>query len=241
SRRLQTPIHTGMYSIVDMSERPPKLKVRLTQKLNFGFLKIVVDGKSSTLNETEQALHEEQFAGMMPRFRAINGPGNNGYEKWLTAFMCTDDIRDHRMLAFKHSNPSTGIKDPTVATSVLEAAPLYKKRAGHTFQQPGIERTLVIRNYDVGEQYCLSGLSNFTTVQGQPGFDGNFFTDPNGVVAHADPDEHRIHQYVEPGFSYKVQGKHVLKMVDHFSTYYGKPGKDGIDRNEMIWDAIDPK
>lgn len=97
---------------------------------------------------------------------------------------------------------------------------------------------MVIRNYHVGESFC-AGLSNFSSVQQGGDYDGNFYTDPKGNQAFEGPGEHRIHQFVAPGFELKIVGKHVLKMVDHYETLYGYPGKLGIDSDALIWDSID--
>lgn len=241
ARRFQTPIHTGVYTVVDPHASPPKVMARITQKLNFGPLKIL-DGQSKQLfvNETEHTLHEQTLGHKMPRKRIVNSFESNGYEKWFSAFMCTDDrAHSRQQLAFKLSNPATALENPSDSTENFRAMPLMTKRSSQRFQQPGIERTLVIRNYHVGEEFCV-GLTNFTQIASLPGYDGNFFTDPMGMTAYAEPGEFRIHQYIAPGFDHKIGGKHVLKMVDHYETLYGYPGKDGISRNELIWDAIDP-
>lgn len=73
----------------------------------------------------------------------------------------------------------------------------------------------------------------------QPGtYDGNFYTDPYGNEAFAEPAEYRMHQYIEPGFSLKLNQKGTYKMVDHMETRYGK-GEGSIEEDVLIFDAID--
>lgn len=141
ARRFQTKFHTGVYSIVDMTQSPPKLKVRLTQKLDFGpLLFLNATGKAQAFDPAEQAQHDQDYYNKMTRKRVVNGPTKNSYEKWLTAFMCSED-RNNGMLAVKITNANTRLANPDASTAdELQASPLMKTRFGVTSQQRGIER-----------------------------------------------------------------------------------------------------
>lgn len=140
-RRLTTASHTGVYSVVDVSESPPQLMVRLTQKLDFGPLMVHGGGKNSFVDPKEQEQHRQAFDGKMLRKRVVNQPGTNGYEKWLSAFICTDDNNDKKMLGVKFSNPSTILANASAAipASERQAEPMITKRGGKKYQQKGIE------------------------------------------------------------------------------------------------------
>lgn len=53
----------------------------------------------------------------------------------------------------------------------------------HRFSSLQASGVSVVRNYAVGEEWCERCLNNFTHVQGLSGYDGNFYTDPKGLMA----------------------------------------------------------
>ena len=137
SRRLQTPFHSGTWTVADVSDPAnPVLKMRVTQKLNFGPLFIRDDfGNQVAVDNTTE--HDTEFGDKMFRRRLVMGAVSNGYEKWATAFMCSDDVADNtKLLSVTTSNPNTRLVNFTAPANEREAVPILKK--GN--QQEGIER-----------------------------------------------------------------------------------------------------
>lgn len=241
-RRFQTPIHTGTFSIVDVSnEASPTLVLKLTQKLDFGPLEFMnAAGDFKPVNKTEFELFEEENSGKFLIGRVVNNKASNNYERWDTKPMCVKDTRaDSTTFRVRITNTPTAIDNfrDDAPPSDFTTFPLKREWAGIYSQQEGMRRQLVINNMEFGVEHCIAEIDSFEEARGE---DGVFYTDPKGKVAFSEPATDRLYQFIHPEFTSLIfQGKLALKMENIWESLYTTNDFNYPD-NIPMGDAIDP-